>query len=287
MRKFALALLLASAVPAAPALAAVQPEEESRAERSERSILAPGRARLNQPTGDSAEAPAERARRQSVMERLRERTRESRGANVESRGPGALRPVAPADSAEVEPSGDSVRDWRRGERRRAGSPATIEERNLRRAPPTSRSGEALVQPTRPLPPVLDQDRRRVSRTPVPGTEPPEPATASRWRDDDRHRWSHDWRRDRRYDWRDYRRRHRARFHLGFYFDPFGWRYHRYGIGWRLWPSYYSHRYWLHDPWMYRLPQAHGPYRWIRYYDDALLVNVYTGRVVDVIHNFFW
>ena len=31
----------------------------------------------------------------------------------------------------------------------------------------------------------------------------------------------------------------------------------------------------------------GPYRWIRYYDDALLVDTYSGEVVDVIHRFFW
>jgi hypothetical protein len=28
-------------------------------------------------------------------------------------------------------------------------------------------------------------------------------------------------------------------------------------------------------------------RWVRYYDDVLLVDVYTGEVVDVIHDFFW
>jgi hypothetical protein len=28
-------------------------------------------------------------------------------------------------------------------------------------------------------------------------------------------------------------------------------------------------------------------RWIRYYDDALLVDIRDGYVVDVIHDFFW
>ena len=51
--------------------------------------------------------------------------------------------------------------------------------------------------------------------------------------------------------------------------------------------YYGSSYWLNDPWQYRLPPAYGPYRWVRYWDDALLVNIYTGEVVDVIHNFFW
>jgi len=26
---------------------------------------------------------------------------------------------------------------------------------------------------------------------------------------------------------------------------------------------------------------------VRYYDDAVLVNIYTGEVVDVIYDFFW
>ena len=32
---------------------------------------------------------------------------------------------------------------------------------------------------------------------------------------------------------------------------------------------------------------HGPYRWVRYYDDVLLVDIYSGEVVDVIYDFFW
>ena len=39
--------------------------------------------------------------------------------------------------------------------------------------------------------------------------------------------------------------------------------------------------------MYRLPPAWGPYRWVRYWDDALLVDTRTGMVVDVIYSFFW
>jgi Ni/Co efflux regulator RcnB len=88
-------------------------------------------------------------------------------------------------------------------------------------------------------------------------------------------------------WRRWRDRNRSIFRLGFYFDPFGWGYHRWNIGWRLWPSYYSSNYWLDDPYMYRLPYAPWPYKWIRYYDDAILVNTYTGQVADVIYDFFW
>lgn len=111
----------------------------------------------------------------------------------------------------------------------------------------------------------------------------------RW-DGDRdrnHRWSSDWRRDHRYDWRSYRSRYGSLYRLGRYHDPYGWGYRRFSIGFNLWPSYYGSSYWLNDPWRYRLPPAYWPYRWVRYFDDALLVNIYTGQVVDVINNFFW
>ena len=100
-------------------------------------------------------------------------------------------------------------------------------------------------------------------------------------------WATHWRGDRRYDWRDWRRRHRSSFHIGFYSDPFGFGYQRLGYGWQLFPSYYRSSYWLRDPWQYRLPPVYGPYRWVRYYDDALLVDTWSGEVVDVIHDFFW
>lgn len=192
-----------------------------------------------------------------------------------------------ADSDVQRGGADGVRRWRT--RDRDGDPAvgSIEERNLRRAPGSPVTEGGLVQTRRPLPGVFDRRERRVSRTPVLGTEPPAPRTATNRLANPAHRWSTDWRRDRRYDWRDWRRRHRRNFHFGFYYDPFGWDYFRYGIGWRLWPSYYGSSYWLNDPWHYRLPPAYGPYRWVRYHHDALLVNIYTGRVVDVEYNVFW
>jgi len=105
--------------------------------------------------------------------------------------------------------------------------------------------------------------------------------------DNHHRWNGDWRHDKRYDWQNYRSRHSSLYRFGRYYDPYGWGYRRFSIGLNLWPSYYGSGFWLNDPWQYRLPPAYGPYRWVRYYDDALLVNIYTGQVVDVIHGFFW
>lgn len=109
------------------------------------------------------------------------------------------------------------------------------------------------------------------------------------RDHDHHDrdWSHDWRKDKRFDWWHHRSRYSSLYRLGRYSDPYGWGYRRWAAGYRLWPTYYGSRFWLEDPWMYRLPPAYGPYRWVRYYDDALLVNIYTGHVVDTVYNFFW
>lgn len=119
----------------------------------------------------------------------------------------------------------------------------------------------------------------------PNRPAPAPATATHYTRSPT--WHTNWRNDHRYDWNTYRQRHRSLFHLGIYTDPFGWGYQRWGIGWRLWPSFYSSNYWLDDPYMYRLPYAPWPYKWVRYYDDALLVDVYSGQVVDVMYDFFW
>ena len=104
---------------------------------------------------------------------------------------------------------------------------------------------------------------------------------------DGQRWSNNWRRDSRYDWRRYRDRNRSIFRVGHYYDPFGWGYRPLSIGFTLYSGYYQPSYWLDDPWQYRLPPVYGPYRWVRYYDDAVLVDIYSGQVVDVIRNFFW
>jgi hypothetical protein len=120
---------------------------------------------------------------------------------------------------------------------------------------------------------------------------------SGWQDrgryDDRFRgrqaFNRDWRRDDRYDWHDYRARNRAIYHLPRYYAPYGWGYgyRRFGVGFTLDSVLFGPNYWIGDPWAYRLPPAYGPYRWVRYYDDALLVDVRTGYVVDVVYGIFW
>jgi Ni/Co efflux regulator RcnB len=99
-------------------------------------------------------------------------------------------------------------------------------------------------------------------------------------------WDRNWRNDRRYDWRRHRDRNRTIFHIGVYFDPFGYNYRPYNIGYRLQPFYFQQRYWI-DPGMYGLPYPPPGTMWVRYWNDVLLVDTYSGEVVDVIRNFFW
>ncbi|MBV1918731.1 MAG: RcnB family protein [Sphingomonadaceae bacterium] len=105
---------------------------------------------------------------------------------------------------------------------------------------------------------------------------------------DHRRWDRKWRKNNRYDWHRYRSRNRSTFRIGRYYSPYrSYSYRRIGIGFSLGSLFYSNRYWINDPWQYRLPQVYGPYRWVRYYDDVMLVNIYSGEVIDVIHDFFW
>ena len=101
-------------------------------------------------------------------------------------------------------------------------------------------------------------------------------------------WSRDWRNNDRYNWSAYRTQNRGIYRPGRYYAPYNnYSYRRLGIGYTLGSLFYRQSYWLNDPWSYRLPDVYGPYRWVRYYDDVMLVDTYTGQVVDVIYDFFW
>lgn len=101
-------------------------------------------------------------------------------------------------------------------------------------------------------------------------------------------WRGDWRNDRRYDWRGYRNEHHEIFRAGRYYAPRGWSYgyRRFEIGVLLPSLFYAADYWIDDPAYYRLPPVDGPYRWVRYYDDVLLIDLRSGVVVDSIPGFF-
>lgn len=92
----------------------------------------------------------------------------------------------------------------------------------------------------------------------------------------------DWGRD---DWRSYRYSNRGLYSRGNWRSPY--RYRTFARGYRIAPGYFGVSFQIRDPWRYRLPVHHGYLRWVRHYDDVLLVDVRRGIVVDVIRNFFW
>lgn len=102
-------------------------------------------------------------------------------------------------------------------------------------------------------------------------------------------WDRGWRQDRRFDWRGYRHANRGIYRLPRYYPPqgFGFGYQRFGIGATLGSVLFASNYWINDPWQYRLPPIDGPFRWVRYYNDALLIDIDSGEVIDIEYDVFW
>jgi len=101
-------------------------------------------------------------------------------------------------------------------------------------------------------------------------------------------WNTGWHGDARYDWAGWRASHRALFHPGFYYPPGGgYAYAPIEVGALLAAAFLTEQYWIEDPSLYHLPPAWGPYRWVRYYNDILLVDIDTGEVVEVVSDVFW
>ena len=108
------------------------------------------------------------------------------------------------------------------------------------------------------------------------------------RDNDHHQWNRQWRSNSSYNWYSYRSSHPSYFRLGTYYSPYrNYNYRRLNIGFFLDNLFFGQNYQIENPQYYRLPTVYGPYRWVRYYDDAVLVDIYSGEVVDVINDFFW
>jgi len=103
------------------------------------------------------------------------------------------------------------------------------------------------------------------------------------------RWDRNWRNDNRYNWQQNRQFNRNTYRLPRYYAPYGYNYgyRRFSIGVTLGSAFFGQNYWIDDVYDYRLPEVYAPYRWVRYYNDVLLVDTDTGEVVDVIYDFFW
>lgn len=82
----------------------------------------------------------------------------------------------------------------------------------------------------------------------------------------------------------YRQDHRRSQYVAPYRD---WRYSTVRPGFQLRAAFYGTRYYVANPGQYRLRPAARFQRWIRYGNDLVLVNVRSGRVLQVVRNRYW
>jgi Ni/Co efflux regulator RcnB len=74
---------------------------------------------------------------------------------------------------------------------------------------------------------------------------------------------------------------------GSYHQPSGWRYQRWAIGAFLPSLYWSNSYWIGDYNDYGLDNPPPGTVWVRYGDDALLIDRDSGEVIQVIYGIFY
>ena len=78
-----------------------------------------------------------------------------------------------------------------------------------------------------------------------------------------------------------------RFHVGFYHRPQGWYSHHWVFGEYLPALFWARDYWLMDYMDYALPPP-PPYAvWVRYGDDALLIDQDSGEIITVEYGVFY
>jgi hypothetical protein len=298
MRKVLFPLLLATAVAATPAVAQRVDNQDRQTARQDRQAARQD-ARAERQQSRSQAGPEAAARGPSNFQAARPNFAAQSNVQPQARGnfdrqqwsrqaPNTERPQAAFDG---HANTDSVANWRQQQRDQTRQERYSQDgqRDQTRQERYSQDGQRdYTRQER-----YSQDGQRdYTRTAPPSYARPDrsaqvPQTAYNYNQRRSPQWSTNWRNDRRYNWRDYRNQHQSVFRVGAYYDPFGRGYQRFNIGLRLYPAYYEQNYWLADPYMYDLPPAPYPLQWVRYYDDALLVNVFTGQVVDVMYDFFW
>ena len=78
-----------------------------------------------------------------------------------------------------------------------------------------------------------------------------------------------------------------RYRVGAYHRPYGWYVRSWGFGDFLPRGWFAPDYWIGDFWDYDLPYPPPGFHWVRVGDDALLVDDYSGRIVQVVNDIFW
>ncbi|OYU02017.1 MAG: hypothetical protein CFE36_07895 [Sphingomonadaceae bacterium PASS1] len=86
------------------------------------------------------------------------------------------------------------------------------------------------------------------------------------------------------DWREYRQKNRRAFQASRFNAPF--RYRTFNTGVSIGASYYAPRYRVGNYANYRLPNPGRNQTYVRHYNDVLLVNTRTGRVIRAYRGFY-
>ena len=98
-----------------------------------------------------------------------------------------------------------------------------------------------------------------------------------------------WRNDRAY-WNRYHRswtatrRHRW---TGPYVRPAGWYYRRWSLGAFLPALFFAQQYWISNYALFALDPPPPGTVWVRYGNDALLVDRATGEIIQIVHGIFY
>ncbi len=154
------------------------------------------------------------------------------------------------------------------------------------APPPARHERQIERRRETLPGTrqiqIQRDRARSGPTVIEPFRGPRDYTPGRR--------PHDWNnRPRHYDPRDYHHNYQAerRYHWRPYVRPHGWYYHRWVFGEILPRFFWVRDYWILDYWMFGLPIPPYGCVWVRYGDDAVLIDTRTGAILQVIYGIFY
>ena len=164
--------------------------------------------------------------------------------------------AAPALAAPAQQDRDRDRTHRTQRHTTPAQPAT------RHAPPRRR--QPAMRPTKPRP-RYDWNKYK------PGHHPPAIMRRPRV---NLHAWHRNFNAPKRFRWRPYRR-------------PHGWYYRRWTFGMVLPNLFWGRDYWINDYGQYGLANPPYGYVWVRYGNDALLVNVTTGYVLQAVYGLYY
>lgn len=223
---------------------------------SQRSQKAESRGRQSEPQNSNTRAD-QRQRQQTQPERQQTRSDQRQQQQIQ-RGRQQTRTIRANQRQQIQP-----------QRQRQNRAIRTDQRQRQQIQPQQRPNRTIR---------ADQQRRRQAQRPQrynwssyqAGRRPPE---WDRYRNFDRRAWQENGRAQRRYHWNSYQR-------------PRGWYYRRWTYGMVLPSLFWGRQYWIDSYWDFGLPDPPYGYVWVRYGDDALLVNVETGDILRVIYGLY-